>query len=91
MNMRRMRREKDIVPSIPPRSIGYRHMSTEIWNRHNTSDDYYVTCNGSGEDPDCGDSEEKPFFPFYLLHLSPAEHTRYMGYQGGGCTGGHDD
>jgi len=94
-SLRRMRREKDIVPSIPPRSIGYRHMPTEVWNRHNDSDNSsnnsYVLCNGSGEDPNCGDQEERPFFPLYLLHLSGAEHTRYMGYQGGGCTGGHDN
>ena len=126
----RMRRQLDIVPSIPPRSIGYRHIRTEVWDKHNSteSDSYEVcdgldegasllahmsrrmllhtqqrsmsihlhshmhqVCNGSGEDPACGDSEEHPPFPLYLLHLKPSEHTRYMGYQGGGCVGGGND
>ena len=85
----RMRRQLDIVPSIPPRSIGYRHIRTEVWNKHSDGHpDSYVACDGSGEDPQCGDSEEHPPFPLYLLHLKPAEHTRYMGYGGGSCAGG---
>lgn len=86
----RMRRQLDIVPAIPPRSIGYRHLSTEVWDRH-TDDgqaDTFVVCDGSGEDPACGDSEEKPPFPLDLIHLKPSEHTRYLSYGGGGCTGG---
>lgn len=133
----RMRRQLDIVPALPPRSLGvrrvefeparpellssrlaatsqapsrtafglrpgfrlsgpkshlwqYEHLPTEVWNRH-TDDgrsDTYVLCDGSGEDPTCGDSEEKPFFPADLLHLKPYEHTRYMGFQGGRCRGG---
>jgi hypothetical protein len=85
-----MRRQKDIVPAIPPRSIGYVHMPGEVWNKHLDSkkqqtNDTFVICNGSGEDPACGDSEEHPPFPLDLIHLSPAEHTRYMGFQGGNC------
>jgi hypothetical protein len=57
----RMRRQLDIVPSIPPRSIGYRHIRTEVWNKHSDGHpDSYVACDGSGEDPQCGDSEEHP-------------------------------
>jgi hypothetical protein len=82
-----MRRQLDIVPAVPPRVIGYVHIATEIWDKH-TDDgapDTYVVCDGSGEDPKCGDSEEKLPFPFDLIHLKPSEHTRYMGFQGGGC------
>ena len=160
---RRMRRQKDIVPAIPPRSIGYVHVPTEIRDMHldakghqvvsetctrvcvcvracvcvcvctcvrrtpttpcrpshtHTSNtrtragppqgsrpdaalvarglfvvrlpqaDSFVVCDGSGEDPKCGDSEEHPPFPLDLLHLSPAEHVRYLGFQGGNCVCG---
>ena len=82
----RMRREQDIVPAIPPRSIGYEHLPTEVYNKHAPGvNDSYVVCDGSGEDPSCGDSEEHPPFPLDLLHLKPSEHTRYMGFQGGNC------
>lgn len=85
----RMRREKDIVPAIPPRSIGYRHISTEIYEKH--PPESFVVCDGSGEDPTCGDSEEHPPFPLDLLHMEPSEHTRYLGIEGGSCSGGSDD
>ena len=86
----RMRRQKDIVTAIPPRSIGYAHLPGEVWNKHldkakHQTIDSFVTCDGSGEDPACGDSEEHPPFPLDLIHLSGAEHTRYMGFQGGNC------
>lgn len=85
----RMRRQLDIVPAIPPRSIGYEHVHTEVWNKHGDGQtDTYVVCNGSGEDPKCGDSEEHPAFPLDLIHLKPSEHTKYMGFQGGNCVGG---
>ena len=29
----RMRRQKDIVPAIPPRSVGYAHVPGELWNK----------------------------------------------------------
>lgn len=88
----RMRRQLDIVPAIPPRSIGYHHVSTEVWDVHdNDYNDTFVACDGSGEDPNCGDSEEHPVFPFDLIHLKPSEHTRYMGFQGGSCIGGPKD
>jgi triacylglycerol lipase len=86
----RMRRQKDIVPAIPPRSVGYVHLPQEVWNKHldsagHATNDSFFVCDGSGEDPACGDSEEHPAFPLDLLHLSAAEHTRYMGFQGGNC------
>ena len=90
----RMRRQLDIVPAIPPRGFGfdYEHVAHEIWNKHADGEpDSYVMCDGSGEDPNCGDSEETPPFPLDLLHLKPSEHTRYMGYHGGGCAGGHNN
>ena len=31
---RRMRRQKDIVPAIPPRSLRYVHLATEIYDKH---------------------------------------------------------
>ena len=85
----RVRRQLDIVPAIPPRGIGYHHVSTEVWDKHvNDHTDTFVICNGSGEDPKCGDSEEHPPFPLDLIHLKPSEHTRYLGFEGGSCIGG---
>ena len=63
----RMRRQLDIVPAIPPRSIGYMHLPTEVWDKHaEGQNDTYVVCDDSGEDPACGDSEETPPFPLDL-------------------------
>ena len=85
----RVRRQLDIVPAIPPRGIGYHHVSTEVWDKHvNDHTDTFVICNGSGEDPNCGDSEEHPPFPLDLIHLKPSEHTLYLGFEGGSCIGG---
>ncbi|KAL1507013.1 hypothetical protein AB1Y20_007880 [Prymnesium parvum] len=84
----RMRRQLDIVPALPPRILGYRHLPTEVWNKHTGDDNTYVVCDGSGEDKTCGDSEEWPVFPLDLLHLKPAQHTMYMGFKGGYCLGG---
>ena len=86
----RLRRQKDIVTAIPPRSVGYAHLAGEVWDKHldaggKQTYDSFVACDGSGEDPHCGDSEEHPPFPLDLLHLSSAEHTRYFGFQGGNC------
>lgn len=79
-NTARMTREDDIVPSIPPEFLAYRHLPTEIWNRHKQgADDWYLVCDGSGEDPHCHDSE---------LPTSPGEHVQYMGFKGGGCPHG---
>eukprot|EP00935_MAST-01C_sp_MAST-1C-sp1_P002800 g2800.t1 len=87
----RMRRQKDIVPAVPPRSVGYVHIGTEVYDKHldskghQTANDTFVVCDGSGEDPHCGDAEEHPPFPLDLVHMEPAEHTRYLSFQGGDC------
>jgi len=83
----RMRRQLDMVPALPPQSMGYAHVGTEIWNKFAEGEpDAYVICDGSGEDPSCGDSEETPAFPLYLVNLRPSQHVMYMGVKGGRCS-----
>eukprot|EP00608_Synchroma_pusillum_P010656 CAMPEP_0198428638 /NCGR_PEP_ID=MMETSP1452-20131203/6683_1 /TAXON_ID=1181717 /ORGANISM="Synchroma pusillum, Strain CCMP3072" /LENGTH=272 /DNA_ID=CAMNT_0044149035 /DNA_START=75 /DNA_END=893 /DNA_ORIENTATION=+ len=43
----------DVVPHMPPEFFGYHHIATEYWEKEDGS---IVTCNGSGEDPDCSAS-----------------------------------
>eukprot|EP00928_Gymnodinium_smaydae_P051339 TRINITY_DN34882_c0_g1_i1.p1 TRINITY_DN34882_c0_g1~~TRINITY_DN34882_c0_g1_i1.p1 ORF type:complete len:350 (-),score=11.35 TRINITY_DN34882_c0_g1_i1:57-1052(-) len=75
----RMVREYDLIPSIPPQGLGYRHLPTEIWDRHREGKgDWYIRCDTTGEDPMCSNSE---------WALSIDEHTRYMGFKGGYCRG----
>ena len=82
----RVTHARTLAPLGCPR---YVHLPTEVWNKHAKGHaDTFVVCDGSGEDASCGDSEEHPPFPLDLLRLSPAEHTRYMGFEGGFCAGG---
>jgi len=73
----RMARERDVVPSIPPEFLGYRHLPQEVWNKHGKhGPDTFVVCDESGEDPNCYNSK---------VNVSPAQHTQYMGFVGGSC------
>lgn len=76
--VRRVARELDIVPHVPPRElIGYAHLPQELWNRHNATDDWLVACDAeNGEDPLCSDQE---------INTSTDEHTLYLGIRGGFC------
>jgi hypothetical protein len=64
----RMTHSHDIVPHLPLKSMVFKHVPTEVWF---SSGDQYQICNGSGEDPDCSDSN--------LLDLSIPDHLTYMG------------
>ena len=46
---------------------------------------------GTGEDEACGDAEEHPPFPLYLLHMNASEHVRYLGFTGGNCLCGAEN
>jgi len=46
--------QKDIVPALPPRKLGYQHVPREYWFQNTTK--YWRKCDGSGEDPTCHDS-----------------------------------
>ena len=65
--------QNDIVPQVPPQGdvgklFDFHHPPTEVWYR--TGEPFKV-CDEEGEDPECQDS-----VPF--LHLSAADHTRYL-------------
>ena len=54
----------DPVPHLPLELMGFHHVSTEVW--YDESNDDYVVCDGSGEDPAC----EKCLLPVNVLdHL----------------------
>jgi len=71
---------EDIVPHVPTTYEGFHHVAQEIWY-NSESDQSFVQCNMSGEDPNCSDSL---WFP-----ISTSDHTLYMGYPigGDGCVG----
>ena len=72
-NSIRVVHEKDIVPHLPFRFLGYHHAPLEVWEQHGN----YTVCNGSGEDPACSDS---------VLIPSPADHAYVVGCREG-CDG----
>jgi len=59
--------QHDIVPHLPPRTLGFYHIATEVWWKNKTT---YIICNGSGEDPNCSDSVK--------VALSVADHLDYL-------------
>jgi len=63
--------QRDIVPHLPPRDVGFHHVATEVWFPTNVTT--YVICNDSGEDPKCSDSVPPN-------KLSTADHLTYLGY-----------
>lgn len=60
---------RDLVPHVPPIELGFYHPPTEVWNTADNSS--YVVCDGSGEDPNCSDSQ---------YYFTPADHLTYLGY-----------
>jgi len=61
----RITRARDPVPLVPPRVLGYRHISFEVY--YNSSGDFHI-CNSSDlrEDPTCADQHG---LPPSLLHV----------------------
>eukprot|EP00475_Leptophrys_vorax_P006395 TRINITY_DN1395_c0_g1_i1.p1 TRINITY_DN1395_c0_g1~~TRINITY_DN1395_c0_g1_i1.p1 ORF type:complete len:311 (-),score=60.82 TRINITY_DN1395_c0_g1_i1:52-984(-) len=64
----RLTHQHDIVPHLPLKSMVFKHVATEVWFYSGLD---YQICNGSGEDPDCSNSD--------LLNLSIPDHLTYMG------------
>merc|ERR1711879_618427 len=59
----------DIVPHLPPMSLGFYHVSTEVWENPGESLSFRI-CDGTGEDPNCSDSQ--------TLDLSVYDHLHYL-------------
>jgi len=66
----RMVNERDIVPHLPGKEFGFWHIATEVWYPNATTG--YMTCDGSGEDPNCSDS-------LGIFADSIPDHLHYMG------------
>jgi hypothetical protein len=62
---------RDIVPSLPPKLLGFHHIENEIWYDENFSS--YKACKG-GEDPTCSDS---------LISWSVSDHLTYLNHTTG--------
>jgi hypothetical protein len=62
----RMTHAHDMVPSLPPRMLGYHHVATEVFQNASGA---YIMGDGSGEDPRGSDSE--------WTHASLADHLVY--------------
>lgn len=58
---------RDVVPALPPRTFGFQHSATEVWEHRSK----YIVCAGN-EDPSCSDS---------VVSYSPRDHVLYMGYE----------
>lgn len=70
----RMTHAHDIVPSLPPRMIGYHHVATEVFE--NAAGEFIIG-DGSGESPAGSDSE--------WTHASLADHLIYLGLEMCSC------
>jgi hypothetical protein len=66
--MRRWTHAHDVVPSLPPRVLGYHHVPTEVFQNASGG---YILGDGTGEDPKGSDSE--------WTHASLADHLVYLG------------
>jgi hypothetical protein len=64
--------ERDIVAHLPPELLNFRHVRQEIWNHK----DQFVSCDLSGEDPNCSDSD---------WYFTVADHLLYLGETAGLC------
>lgn len=60
---------KDIIPHMPPESLGYLHLSTEVFYDEPSAS--YTVCDGTGEDESCSNR----CFPFCT---SKADHLAYL-------------
>jgi len=61
--------QEDIVPHVPLQIMNYHHVPTEVWFSSNTVN--FTVCDGSGEDPNCSDSD---------IGDSIYDHLTYLGY-----------
>eukprot|EP00012_Vannella_robusta_P002660 CAMPEP_0206191178 /NCGR_PEP_ID=MMETSP0166-20121206/5207_1 /ASSEMBLY_ACC=CAM_ASM_000260 /TAXON_ID=95228 /ORGANISM="Vannella robusta, Strain DIVA3 518/3/11/1/6" /LENGTH=158 /DNA_ID=CAMNT_0053607431 /DNA_START=488 /DNA_END=961 /DNA_ORIENTATION=+ len=59
----------DIVPHVPLYDMGFFHVPTEVWENPAESFSFRI-CDGSGEDPNCSDSQ--------TLDLSVYDHLHYL-------------
>jgi hypothetical protein len=64
----RVTHDHDIVPHVPLVAMDFHHVNTEVWY---PTDNTYQICNGSGEDPDCSNSNH--------ITLSIEDHLVYLG------------
>jgi len=62
--------QKDIVPHLPLRIMGFQHIATEVWFPSDTQN--FIVCDNSGEDPNCSDSLVDP--------ISIVDHLNYLGF-----------
>lgn len=62
----RVTHDSDIVPHVPLEEWGFHHISQEVWEVGND----FKLCDGSGEDPNCSDSN--------VVDLSIPDHLSYM-------------
>ncbi|RKP39785.1 Alpha/Beta hydrolase protein [Dimargaris cristalligena] len=73
---RRVVNKNDMVPQIPPKTLGYAHHGSEVWIR--PSDGVAITCPGAlpKENQSCSDgiSTLKWSIPDHLLYWSAASH-----------------
>lgn len=65
----RVTNQRDVVPHVPMKFLGYYHERTEYWFPANVTT--FVVCDRSGEDPACSDS---------VLDISPVDHLTYLGF-----------
>jgi len=70
--LQRMTDNKDCVPGLPPKDLGYYHEVTEVWEHPAGADTYKICSATDGEDPTCGDS---------TLEDNCDDHLHYMGVQ----------
>jgi len=62
----RFTNHRDLVPHLPPITMNYHHIVTEIWFNGNT----FITCDQTGEDPNCANS---------VLVFNIKDHATYLG------------
>mmetsp|Transcript_26522 Transcript_26522/g.45398 ORF Transcript_26522/g.45398 Transcript_26522/m.45398 type:complete len:279 (+) Transcript_26522:9-845(+) len=62
----------DVVPHVPLYAMGFYHVPTEVWENPAESLSFRI-CDGSGEDPNCSDSQ--------TLDLSVYDHLHYLGIE----------
>jgi len=67
----RMVNQRDIIPHLPGKALGFWHIATEVWWPNSTFSEY-MTCDPTGEDPNCSNS-------LGILADSIPDHLHYMG------------
>lgn len=70
----------DVVPSVPPRLVGFHHVPTEVFYRPEVNATDVAeprVCDGGGEDLACSDSE--------WTHTSIVDHLYYLDTYICGC------